>query len=79
MTRTRFQHEMNRAAAMRAAGDRPDYWSGYERGLRRAYHGERFGTTEEHNLWLSQADSDDEQRRERGQGYRDGLATGGVR
>jgi hypothetical protein len=79
MNKSQFEREMHRAAAMRAAGDRPDYWDGYERGLRRAYHGERFGSPEEHGLWLSQADSDDEQRRERGQGYRDGLATGGVR
>ena len=77
MTRQTYEHQMMRAAAMRAAGDRPDYWSGYARGLRRAFHGERFGSDAEHSLWLAQADNEDEQRRERGQGYRDGLAAGG--
>ena len=53
----------------------PYYWEGYQRGLRRAYYGEVFGTEEEHNLWLSLADDEvDESRRERGRGYRDGLA-----
>jgi hypothetical protein len=68
---------MHRALAMRSAANRPDYWAGYMRGLRRAYHGERYGTEAEHALWLSQADGEDEQRRERGLGYRDGLAAGG--
>ena len=77
MTREKFEHEMGRAATMGAAGDRPDYWAGYARGLRRAFHGTRFGTDAEHALWLAQSDNEDEQRRERGQGYRDGLAAGG--
>lgn len=77
MNKSQFEREMHRAAAMSAGGDRPDYWAGYVRGLRRAFHGERFGTESEHALWLAQADSQDDQRRERGQGYRDGLAAGG--
>ena len=79
MQQREFEREMHRAAAMRAAGDRPDYWAGYTRGLRRAYHGKRFGTDDEHRLWLAQADSEDDQRRDCGQGYRDGLAAGGAR
>jgi len=43
-------------------------------GLRRACHGERFGTEAEHQLWLSQADSEDVQRQQLGLGYRAGLA-----
>jgi DNA-binding transcriptional regulator YiaG len=46
------------------------YKSGYRRGLRRQYHGERFGTAEEHEKLLGRDD-------EYGRGYRDGWqATG---
>ena len=51
-----------------------DYWAGYQRGLRRAFHGERFGTDAEHQLWLSLSDD----RAELGRGYRDGLTAGGM-
>jgi len=54
--------------------NRPDYWTGRIRGLRRAYHGEQFGTDAEHALWLSLSTSDDTSRSELGRGYRDGLA-----
>lgn len=74
MNESYFKSKMYKAKVMRDVDNRPDYWSGYVRGLRRAYHGERFGTDAEHQLWLSQADSDDRQRQERGLGYRDGLA-----
>ena len=77
MNKSQFEREMHRAAAMSAAGDLPDYWAGYVRGLRRAFHGEQFGTDAEHALWQAAADSDDDQRRERGAGYRAGLAAGG--
>jgi hypothetical protein len=58
---------------MREADGRRDYWRGYLRGLRRAYHGERVGTDQEHALWLSMADLDDPLHHELGCGYRDGL------
>jgi hypothetical protein len=82
MTERDFTREMRRASAMqRLEGStypRADYWQGYQRGLRRAYHGEDFGTEDEHALWLSLADEeDDRSRRARGEGYRDGLACGG--
>ena len=51
-----------------------DFWSGYERGLRRLYHGERFGTPDEHVLWMSLIDDQDEARKMRGLGYRYGFA-----
>ena len=54
--------------------NRPDYWTGRIRGLRRAYHGEQFGTDAEHALWLSLSTSDDPSRSELGRGYLDGLA-----
>ena len=76
MHRRDFEREMHRAQAMRSAGDRPDYWAGYQRGLRRAYHGGRFGTAEEHAFWITQAESNDPMRSERGRGYRDGLEVG---
>lgn len=54
--------------------DRQSWLQGYQRGLRRAIHGERFGTADEHALWLSMADSPDGRRAEMGRGYRAGLA-----
>ena len=69
-----FQHEMARAKTFQGLEhDRAEYWIGYQRGLRRAFHGEAFGTMQEHTLWLEAASSDDAMRRQRGQGYRDGL------
>lgn len=50
-----------------------DWWAGYMRGLRRAHHGERFGTRAEHDLWLSAVESSDPSRAAIGRGYRAGL------
>ena len=45
-------------------------WEGYLQGLRRHYHGEVFGTAEEHKLWMSLKDEKaDNARRLRGVGY----------
>jgi hypothetical protein len=67
-----FKREMNRAKTMKSIeADRQNYWMGFMRGLRRKYHGEKFGTAEEHQLWLT-ADGD-EYRRQRSRGYNDGL------
>jgi hypothetical protein len=76
MTEQKFRSEMRRAMAMEKTTDtdRAEYWRGYQRGLRRAYHGEKFGTPEEHTLWLSLIERDDERSKQRGQGYRDGIA-----
>ena len=69
-----FQHEMARAKTFQGLEhDRAEYWIGYQRGLRRAFHGEAFGTMQEHTLWLEAASSGDAMRRQRGQGYRGGL------
>ena len=43
------------------------------RGLRRAHHGERFGTQAEHEMWLGAVESSDPQRAALGRGYRAGL------
>ena len=63
------------AEVMRNIEHRPDYWAGYCRGLQRAFHGEEFGTEEEHARWISLADKGDLQSHERGCGYLDGLSS----
>ncbi|HQN18500.1 MAG TPA: hypothetical protein PKV86_05165 [Syntrophobacteraceae bacterium] len=73
MTHAQFTHEMLKAGTFTRLGERPDYWRGYQRGLRRAYHGEAFGTEREHAQWLALVDSLDDVQREVGLGYRDGL------
>lgn len=72
-----FGREMARAKSMLAADDNQDYWIGYQRRLRRAYHGESFGTEREHHQWLELVDDGDVQRQSRGRGYRDGLMADG--
>ena len=77
MTEQQFQSEMRRAKLKQEMAQEPfqaDYWSGYIRGLRRNHHGMKFGTPEEHQLWLTLADSDDQSHAAKGRGYRDGLA-----
>lgn len=44
---TRYMHQ-----AKLLQSDHPDYYAGYQRGLRRRYHGENFGTEEEHQKWM---------------------------
>jgi hypothetical protein len=76
MNERQFQSEMNRAETMRRLATDPNeaaYFVGYVRGLRRGYHGERFGSQQEHELWQNLADSDDQSRAAQGRGYRDGL------
>ena len=50
-----------------------EYAMGYLRGLRRHYHGENFGTPDEHALWMSLG-LDGDPRVDLGCGYRDGVA-----
>ncbi len=52
-----------------AKTDASEYSQGYVRGLRRHYHGDNFGTEDEHNLWLNCGD----RHPERSQGYLDGF------
>lgn len=52
---------------------RAEWWAGYKRGLRRAHHGELFGTEAEHQLWSSASESSDPMRAALGRGYRAGL------
>jgi hypothetical protein len=79
MTEQQFQSEMGRAETMRRLTANPaesEYYAGYIRGLRRAYHGESFGTEEEHTLRLSLTEDKDPARAAKGRGYRDGLDFG---
>ncbi len=73
----RFESEMVKAQSLARFEQDPlraDYWIGYQRGLRRAHHGEAFGTAEEHETWLSLVHDDlDERRRQLGLGYLDGI------
>ena len=57
-----FKREMGLAETM-AKRERENYWRGYQRGLRRAYHGNKFGTPEEHEKFLDAVNSLDEGRR----------------
>lgn len=52
---------------------RSAWWTGYIRGLRRAHHGEAFGTDAEHALYLDAIESGDPARAALGRGYHDGL------
>ena len=76
MTEHEFQHNARAAETLRHLAQEPDeqeFWTGYVRGLSRNYHGEQFGTTEEHALWMATADSDDQGRRMTRLGYRAGF------
>lgn len=71
-----FASLMRRADTLRRVESDPirsEWWTGYMRGLRRAHHGERFGSQAEHDLWLAAAESDDPMRAALGRGYRAGL------
>lgn len=77
MENSEFEHNMMGAKTLSEHSinlNDADFWAGYQRGMRRFYHSEKFGTAEEHELWLSAADEKaDEQRRYRGIGYRAGF------
>ncbi len=73
---TNYKSLINAANALKSLASSPEegeFWAGYLRGVRRAEHGEKFGTAEEHTLWLTLADDIDVFRRARGLGYRAGL------
>ena len=71
-----FSSLLRRADTLRRFDNEPanaSWWTGYMRGLRRAHHGERFGSEAQHDLWLSAVDSTDPSRAALGHGYRAGL------
>jgi len=70
-----FRREIKVARAIKELSADPSFLEGYIRGLRRHYHGENFGTAEEHAQWMALADEQgDAQRTARGKGYRAGYA-----
>jgi hypothetical protein len=73
MHHSTFKSKLLHAQSMRDRDARSHYWRGYLRGLRRAYHGKRVGTEQEHALWLSMVYLDNPVHQELGCGYRDGL------
>ena len=74
MDEVRFLSLLKKARAYSYLGTNIDYWHGYQRGLRRGFQGEMYGTNAEHERWLQLADEGaDRASRERGSGYRDGL------
>lgn len=78
MNQKEFEHNAQGAKTMMSISGEPrnqDYWTGYLRGLRRCYHGEKFGTFEEHCLWMDNGNkAQDEQRSCRSKGYQAGYA-----
>ena len=61
-TLSKLETDINRAA----------WFAGYVRGVRRASHGEGYGTEEEHEQWLTFESSVDRHRAMLGRGYRAG-------
>jgi hypothetical protein len=79
MDETRFLSLLRKARNHSYLGGSPDYWHGYQRGLRRGFLGEMFGTDDEHKHWMRFADGgSDKASRDRGRGYRDGLSACGA-
>jgi hypothetical protein len=79
MDENRFLSLMKTARMQSYRGGEADYWHGYQRGLRRGYMGQLFGTDAEHHAWMRLAeDGPDKTSRDRGRGYRDGLNACGV-
>jgi len=79
MNEERFKTLMLRAKTFQGITD-PEYWRGFQRGLRRLYHGENFGTEEEHRVWDGLVKERGElNRRQLGEGYRAGCHAGELR
>lgn len=82
MMTKRFESELRKAQTFQRLEKDPlraAYWYGYQRGLRRAHHGDVFGTEAEHTVWMDLIHSVDMNHVQQGIGYRDGLKAGGER
>ena len=72
MTEKQFQSLLGMAKSLQLLDhNRADFWRGFQWGLRRFYHGENFGTNEEHEKFYNCRD--DEYRRDLQTGYRAGY------
>jgi general stress protein YciG len=70
MTEKEFQTNMRAAKTFQgltSISEEQQFWTGYQRGIRRHYHGDNFGTAEEHEKWISLID--DPTREMMGLGY----------
>lgn len=78
MNEQRYKSERRRAERMagRSADDKQqaEYWKAYGQGLRRAQYGDKFITPDDHAAFMALYDARDKVSKQRGQGYRDGLA-----
>jgi DNA-binding transcriptional regulator YiaG len=72
LNKSLFDIEMTKAEVMGGV-ERPAYWTGYQKGLNRRFHGNAFCTREQHEQWMAEALATEEDRKEHGQGYRDGY------
>jgi len=72
ITKSFFEQNMKQANAYKTITPKmSDFLDGYQRGLRRGYHGDNFGTDVEHEKWLDLIN--DSTRQQLGQGYRAGF------
>jgi len=72
MKKQKFQSLLGMAKTFQCVdSNRADFWQGYQRGIRRLYHGENFGGVEEHEQFLNCRDG--EYRRDLQSGYRAGF------
>ncbi len=72
MKESLFDIEMTKAEVMGGV-ERAAYWTGYKNGLQRRFHGDAFGTLQEHERWMDATADGDEEHREQSKGYRDGY------
>ncbi|MEJ2659714.1 MAG: helix-turn-helix transcriptional regulator [Desulfobacteraceae bacterium] len=72
MKKSLFDIEMTKAEVMGGV-ERSAYWTGYKNGLQRRFHGDAFGTRQEHERWMAAAADGDEEQQEQSRGYRDGY------
>jgi len=74
LNQEQFNSQMLYAQTQRDLGiDNKEYWTGYMRGLRRGFHGDNFGTPQEHQTYWEAFNSADPDRKQLGTGYRDGI------
>jgi DNA-binding transcriptional regulator YiaG len=72
MDQKKFKSLLSIARSMQMIdSDRSYFWRGFRRGLQRNYHGENFGTAEEHERWMHSTLS--KCRKQVQQGYRAGF------
>lgn len=75
MEKSFFERCLKIADLYKAISNQSNFYIGYIRGIRRAYHGSAFGTEEEHEKYLNISESDpDINRQLLGIGYRIGYA-----